>query len=368
MSRTDSLGQVALRAPSPTYLLKPSLKSPKKSTKVFLSYPPDWVVALSPLAQEMQAKAERWLRDRGIIQDEAGAEKFRKLAVAEYANWPFPSAKPEQAEVITKFLSLWIFYDDRIEEADDGQRDKIYAAIAGLPESAPEGDAHLRCWWELGRSYARQMSPAWLKRHALRFADWVASVREEGEAAQAFRASGIYPNAAKHLERRSRNIGMSPNIDFLEYQMGWELPEALLADPDLRQLEYLSAEVVAIINDIFGFEKDRRLHWSNLVSCLEQEFHIPLAESFRWVADMHQARIRAIGLLEQTLLSRYRDLPQLKDWLQGLRHIMYGFARWHAMAPRYTARPEVGEGESVEIQIERDSPVSGFATANFPDF
>lgn len=351
MSRTASLGHVARGARRPAYFVTKTQKRTKNITEVALNFPRSWVVPLSPLAYEMQDRAERWLRDRGVIHDEAGAEKFVKLAVAEYANWPFPTAPAEQAEIITKFLALWIFYDDVIEEADDGQQERIFEAIAGRPETCPEGNAHLRCWWELGRAYAKRMSPDWLQRHARRFSDWVSSVREESRAAAQFRKSGLYPSAAKHLERRGMNIGMMPNIDFIEYQTGRELPESLLCDPDMKQLAWLAAEVVAIINDIFGFEKDKRLNWCNLVSCLQQEFHISPEESFSWVADMHNARVRTIGLLEEKLLQKAYDRELLQGWLQGLRHVMYGFARWHAMAPRYRAVHQVDDQRLVRIQI-----------------
>ncbi|MCC6272194.1 MAG: hypothetical protein IT572_01900 [Deltaproteobacteria bacterium] len=351
MSRTVSLGQVARGAHRPAYFITKTKKRAKSSTEVSLNFPKNWVEPLSPLAYEMEARALAWLRERGVIHDAAGEEKFEKLAVAEYANWPFPTAAAEQAEVLTKFLALWIFYDDIIEEADDGQQERIYEAIAGRPETRPEGNSHLGCWWELGRAYARRMSPDWLERHARRFADWVRSVREESRAAAQFRKSGLYPSAAKHLERRALNIGMMPNIDFIEYQSGRELPESLLCDADMRQLAYLAAEVVAIINDIFGYAKDRRLNWCNLVSCLAQEFQISLEESFRWVADMHNARVRAIGLLEEKLLQKSYDRELLQGWLQGLRHVMYGFARWHAMAPRYSAVHEVGDSRLLRIRI-----------------
>jgi len=330
-------------------------KRPKKLStsyaQVALNYPPNWVIPLSEHAYEMANRAQAWLSDRGVIHDAAGLEKFRKLAVAEYANWPFADADPERAEVITKFLSLWIFYDDVIEEQDDGQQEMIRKVVGGEPGEFPGGDAFLRCWWELGQAYGKKMSPRWLQRHGRRFADWVKSVREESAAANLFRESGVYPPAIKHLERRGMNIGMIPNIDFLEYEMGWELDDELLGDPVMKRLEWLSAEVVAITNDIFGFAKDRQLHWCNLVSCLVDEFSISLDEAFHWVADMHNARVREIMLREQQLLARAKDRKALERWLNGLHHIMYGFARWHAMAPRYRAVHQLDERKKLRIAV-----------------
>lgn len=318
---------------------------------VGLVYPRSWSVDLGPFAHEATRRAESWLRARGVIADEAGAEKFRRLAVAQYANWPFPHATLERAEIITKFLALWIFYDDAIEEHDDGQQAQIFHAIAGDLDVCPPGNAHLRCWWELGRSYARTMSPAWLLRHARRFAAWVDSVRDESRGAERFRGAGVLPGSAEHLARRRLNIGMIPNIDFLEYQMGWELPSAMIHDPDMLALMDLSAEVVALVNDLYGYTKDRTLAWCNMVPCVAHERRVPLDEAFGRVAAMHNARVRAAAPLEERLLAKCEDRPRMAQWIQGLRHIMYGFARWHAIAPRYRAHHELGEARRVELRI-----------------
>lgn len=323
---------------------------------VALIYPISWAVALSPFAHEAARRTESWLRERGVITDEAAATKFRRLAVAQYANWPFPTADLERAEVITKFLALWIFYDDAIEEQDDGQQPQIVRAIAGGLERCPPGDAHLRCWWELGRAYARTMSPDWLARHARRFGQWVDSVRDESRGAWRFRDSGVLPGAAEHLARRRLNIGMLPNIDFLEYQMGWELPTAIVDDADMQALAALSAEVVAIVNDLHGYTKDRTLAWCNLVPCLAHELAIAEDEAFHRAADMHNTRVRAAARREAQLLARSKDQPGMTRWIQGLRHIMYGFARWHAMAPRYRVHHELADAGQIQLRIVHSRP------------
>lgn len=359
MGHSDSLGHSGSRSKHANLLLhqlKTNFRPPSPlPVEVSLNYPEAWAVPLSPLAREMERKAEVWLRERGVIHDEAGAEKFRKLAVGEYANWPFPCLDPEKAEVITKFLALWIFYDDVIEEVDDGQQALILQAIRGRPKVFGRGNAHLRCWWELGQAYSKVMSTRWLNRHGRRFLDWVHSVREECVAANQFRKTGIHPGPAQHLLRRRMNIGMIPNIDFIEYQLGWELPKEILADPDMERLEALSAEVVAIINDIFGFAKDRKLNWCNLVTCFVHEFGVPAEQAFRWVCDLHNARVREIALLEPALLRRSPDPEALARWLEGLHHIIYGFARWHAMAPRYRSVHQLEDGATLRISIQEIS-------------
>lgn len=316
-----------------------------------LRFPTTWAVALPGHAPEMAARAEEWLRVRGVVRDEASARKFAELAVAEYANWPFATAAAAEAEVITAFLALWIFYDDVLEEADDGQRVRICDAIAGRPDTCPEGDAHLRCWWELGRRCADRMGPAWVERHAARFLAWVDAVRDESTAAAAFRRSGVSPASAEHLARRRLNIGMMPNIDFIEYQLGRELPAAVVEDPAVVRLSWLAAEAVAIINDLFGYAKDRHLRWANLVGCVQSESGASLGEAFATVVAMLGERIAAITACEVEVRRRVRDAA-IEPWLQGMRHVIYGFARWHAMAPRYAAQYGLEDGRTLVLVVE----------------
>lgn len=338
--------------------LPPSfLRSLKKERvtvgEVSLFYPSDWFVELHPLAYEMANRARGWLREKGVIHDAATEEKFEKLAVAEYANWPFPTTQADEAEIITKFLSLWIFYDDIIEEKSDGLQARIRKAIAGQLKSVSAKRPHLLCWSELGNAYARKMSRRWLNRHARRFSEWVDSVREESTAARRFRESGVYPPSIQHLQRRRMNIGMMPNVDFLELQMGRELPERLLKNRTFRQIEILAAEVVAIMNDLFGYTKDKKNRWSNLVSCLSHEFGISLFDAFHWAADLHNDRVRHIAQLEENLLEELPHEAILRPWLQGLHHILYGFSRWHAMAPRYRSVHSLSESEKVRVRIRK---------------
>lgn len=323
---------------------------------VNLHYPDTWAVRPNPLADELARRAHAWLRQRGVITCPADDDKFHKLSVGEYANWPFPFADEDRAEVITNFLALWIFYDDMIEEGDDGQRGAIFEAIRGSSLADGQLDSpYLRCWRELGKACAGVMSQGWTDRHAARFAAWVDSVREESANAQILRRSGCYPSLSDHLARRRANIGMAPNMDFIEYQIGWELPEEVLADPDMKAVESAAADCVAICNDLFGFTKDRSFAWANFVSCAMQEFGDSPAEAFKWVTHMHSRKVQELRQHEATLMKRYPRHPMLTAWFDALHCVIYGFAQWHSRAPRYRATHEAS-GWTVQITITPACP------------
>lgn len=328
-----------------------ALRSPRH---VFVSYPRTWVVELPSHTRAVERAALTWLRERGVVHDARSERVFELLSVGEYANWPFATAPADRAAIITKFLSLWIFYDDVIEEAGEGRVACVEQAVAGVLTPGTLGDVHLDAWAELGRACAGVMSPTFMARHARRFAAWVEAVSTERRAALDMRASGTRAPLSQHLERRRHNIGMFPNLDFLEYQMGWELPEAVLVDPLHGAVERSAADAVAIVNDLFGFTKDRAGSWPNLVDCAMHELELDPPSAFRVVCELHDARVRALARDGRSLLCRHPGVVELARWLEGLHHVVYGFARWHSRAPRYQSRHTCGP-HLVQLDIRHDA-------------
>jgi len=320
---------------------------------VNLRYPENWAVRPNPIADELARRARNWLRERGILRTPAAEEAFVKLSVGEYANWPFPFAEEDRAETITRFLALWIFHDDVLEESGVADREAIRQAIAGLPGSG--GEPFLPCWRELGQTCAAAMSAAWTERHAERFAEWVDSVCEENTRALEYRATGQYPRLSDHLLRRRANIGVIPSLDFLEYEIDWELPEEVLRDPKMAVVADAAADCVAICNDLFGFTKDRSNRWANFVGCAMAEFGDDMGEAFKWVAHMHNSQVQKIRQNEALLLKQYPEHPMLAAWFEALHCMVYGFAQWHMRAPRYRPVHE-SDGWTVQITITPECP------------
>ncbi|HKX12535.1 MAG TPA: terpene synthase family protein [bacterium] len=345
------MGLSAGLARTPSKTIPKQLKKRGVLSEVVLTYPRAWKVNSHLLAKEMEQDTYRWLCGLGVIQSPEETERFRKLTVDGYGGWPFPYADSERVKYIMRFLALWIFYDDIIEEKDDGLQAQLREAIAGRPEVFPGGSPHFRGWWELGQIYRRDMSPQWMERHAERYTEWVWSTRSEADQVRQYRESGRFHSAAQQLSCRTIAVGMLPTIDFVEYALGWELPEALLQDPDMKRLESTTCELMAIINDVFGFSKDRKNRWCNLVPCLAEEFHVPNEEAFHWAVSMHNARIREIELLEQKILGRFGPSEELNRWFKGFHALIYGLARWQGMATRYRNLHEVEDGHRMRVRI-----------------
>lgn len=247
---------------------------------VSLHYPDHWAVRPNPRAEEYAARAWAWLSAKGL--QTGDGERFRSLAVGELANWPFPFADDARAEVMTKALAWRMMRGGECPE-------------------------------ELRTAFTGAMSAGWVARHLGRLREWA---RAKGGERGTVRAE---------LARLRARSGMLPAMDFVEYEIGWELPEEVFADSAMREVEEAAGDCMAIMKDLFGE--------TELVAYVMEEFGDSAGEAFKWVNNMHARQVRRLRDLEAGFYERYPQHPMLTAWFDALHCVIYGFAQWHSRAP-----------------------------------
>src|SRR5262245_11753649 len=103
---------------------------PRRIHHLALEYPEELGTAINRHAQPVERNVEEWRRSVGVVRDARTEQVFRRLHVAGYGGWPFPRASRYRLETITRFLSLWIFYDDLIEGHGEPREDALRQAIS----------------------------------------------------------------------------------------------------------------------------------------------------------------------------------------------------------------------------------------------
>lgn len=320
--------------------------------RIELHLPAAWMGPAHPQAAAMQATLERWFRELGVIRDGATFDRFCRMDVAGYGGLPFALARPEALEVCAAMLSLWIFHDDEIEGLGDDDEARLLAALRG--DAGPQGEERpndspcLRGFRALGRRFAARMSPAWMARHAADFERWLASVRQEALLLARFRAGRVV-GVEEHMAVRRWNVGLVPVLDWIEFDLGQELPERLRQHPAMAILVEAACRAVAFANELFGYTKDRQARFINAVACAEREDRQGTAAAFARIAALHDQAIAELtlagaGLLRDPALGS--DRPLARAWLVRLRRIVAGFAAWHAAAPRYAAVHDDASGSA----------------------
>lgn len=291
-----------MRSEPGTTLSYRALPPRNRRCTVALNFPEVWAVRPNPRAGEYERRCGIWLRERGLLATAAAEEQFHHLLAGEYANWPFPFADDERAEVITKELAL---------------------RTLGL---------NRRCWRELEQAFGRVMSPGWMERHAARVAACAGACR------------------GSSLEHRRMNVGMLPTLDLVEYEIGWERPAEVLADPDMAEVERAAADAVTLMEALFAFSADGRAGRSNLVARAMEEFDDDAGGAFRWVGQMHTCCLQDLRRSEALLLQRHACHPMLTAWFDALHCVIYGLAQWHSRAPRYRNVHQSG-GWTIQITV-----------------
>lgn len=325
--------------------------SPPSPRILALRYPASWVGTCNPLAAVTQRAVGEWLAELGYIRDDLSAQKFARLAVGNYGGWPYPNAGQEELFTVTAFLTWWIFYDDLAEGAAERSIEPLVAAARGEPHDRSPASPLVRGVWELAQRYRHRMSARWLNRHAERFGDWLRGLQDEAQLAAQFRSGRCVDMAQRYWAVRLINIGMLPMIDFIEYDLGEELPAALWQHPELQRIERAACALVTLINDLYGYTKDRDDCWPNLVSCTARERGISMSAAFAEIERMHQALLTELERAEQRLLSASGCPALLPRFCERLHSVIYGFARWHESAPRYKRVHSCPEGDQIALEV-----------------
>lgn len=315
---------------------------PTAETVIDLRYPTSWFAPPNPHAPAVRGRLHAWLRRIGVVADAAAAAKLDAIDPAGYGGLPFPRAGRDVLETVTALLTLWIFHDDAIEGDGDDDGHLLLHALSGAPDLRRRDTPVVRGYRELGARLLG-MSAAWRQRHVADFGGWLLSVDDEAALARRFRA-GARIGVAEHLAVREINVGLIPVLDWIEHDLGRELPCDVFDDPAHDAVVRGACHAVAFANELYGYTKDRDAGWINAVACAEREDGAGPAAAFARVAALHDAAVAEVVAGGAALVARADDRALVADWLGRVHHVVAGFARWHAQAPRYRAVHATADG------------------------
>jgi hypothetical protein len=322
------------------------------STTITLRYPLQWYTPVHPQAEAAEEGTQAWLNAMRLLDSPTVAAKFRHLGVARYGGWPLYHADAEALATVTRFLTLWIFYDDMLEGVGEDKEAMAVAAIGGDPEFDREAATpYLQAFWDNAQRYRARMSERWSHRFAKRFGGWLHSVRQEAEMMATLRAGGGHPSVPVYVACRRDSIGVLPTLLLVEYCCGEPLPEALQDHPVLAALERATCDMVLVQNDLVSIAKDARDGGLNLAFSLAAR-GIDLVAACRELERTHDLALKLFMSAAEFLRQEFSDCPALHRWLGAVETMCHGFARWHLSNTRYDRGLELGDGTSIHIEVE----------------
>jgi 5-epi-alpha-selinene synthase len=287
-------------------------------------------------ATAIEEETISWLQSYGIGRVGEEEERLRKFNCAFYGGYSLPLADYRAGLLVTQFISLWLFWDDmQVEEGQDWDLEEV---VAALTEAAPlrSPSRYVAAWFDIGRRLRATQSRRWLGHLATTMREWLTNARVETGLAKTYQRTGVCPEVTTLFDCRTISIGMFPTFHLIELAEGFELPDAVHADPTVVALKRLASRLVGVGNDLGGLAKDIRNRWLNLVLVLAARATLTIDEAFQQVVDIHNAEVAEFDRLAGSL-PRWgaRIDALLAGWLQAVRYNVHGFTLWESTAQRY---------------------------------
>jgi hypothetical protein len=302
--------------------------------------------ALNEHAARVQEETLKWFYEMGFKEEQL--VKVRTFQPSHYVGVPFPMAGPKETLLISRYLSLWLLWDDiDVESGEHGWKIDVSHVLSGrAPAGATRFDL---AWLALLQELARTMSPSWLDALCKAMVTWSDAALVETRISRQWMAGDASVSFAESLKSRIDTIGMYATAYLIEYAHGFELPLSFHEHWIVRAMKTLSNKIVGLGNDIFSAGKDYASGYINVFFTLMNELSIPMTEACVRVVKMHNDAMVEYDALASSLPSfGPRWDPLIAQWVQSLRYCSLGFSLWESGAPRYAKYKLVVNGKVFE--------------------
>lgn len=296
-------------------------------------------IRLSPYAHDIEAATIAWMQSFGLIPDQRYLERVNRMAIWGYAGFSHPFANRQELLLYSKYITLWLLWDDLVVERTTDLDDILYgieSAFRWDDEPLRAQDRYIRAWRSIVDGYKELgVSRHYVSRLSQKMETWVKTVARENYSVHV--KGEVSPHA--HLRRRLITIGVIPTAQLLDLHSG-NLDHLWVA----RRVVMTASAIVAIVNELVSVEKDAdRI---NLVVLVQIWHQCDFESAYDLVVGMCRAELAKLGGL-------VRVLPAgLQPWGVLMQHMAEGFSYWHFVCPRYDrkriacqvrfARPEAG--------------------------
>ncbi|KAJ7183749.1 isoprenoid synthase domain-containing protein [Mycena filopes] len=169
------------------------------------------------------------------------------------------------------------------------------------------------------------------------------------ESVAEHRGSDTVLRVETYLETRRHNIGISPSLVPLEFDL--DFPDEVFYHPSVRKLQDCIAELVFLDNDIFSYNKEQAVgdDRHNILTIIMREFDMDLQAAIGWTCNYHaQVQAKFLDGLQHIPSFGIDIDKQLHQYLSALGHWPRGHACWSFECGRYFG------GKAGEVEKSRE--------------
>jgi hypothetical protein len=305
---------------------------------------PPFPARVNQHARTVGDRSAAWAAELGLVSTTDRARRLDRANASDLAGRACPDAEPDQLGLLTD-LFTWLFaFDDSCDDdglgMDPARLSPVVAGLLGVLDTlgAAAAPALLNATGPAGaalhdlcRRVREQGRPSLLLRFTGQFRDYLLALLWEATNREHHRVPGV----AEYVQLRRHTGAVFPSFTLTDIAHGAEPTSERLADPDLSMLDALAADLVCWCNDVFSYDKERRLEQDghNLTMAIARETgqdeDAALAESAR----RFNAGLTAYAGLEATVLAG--DDPDLARFAAARRCWIRGTYDWSMRAGRY---------------------------------
>ncbi|WP_441248785.1 terpene synthase family protein [Kitasatospora sp. McL0602] len=300
----------------------------------------------SPHRAQAAAHHQEWLHRHRDLAAATGETAYAHWEIVELAALSYPECSPADLGLATDLLGFYFLFDDQFD-GPLGRRPEQIARIcerlgAVLHGARPDGNSPVeRAFADIWRRSLQGMPARWQSRAAYDWEWYFASHAAEA----AGRNSGRLPDRQGYLMLRRGTAAMETVFDMIERLGRFEVPQAVLHHPVLRQLRQLAADIPSLTNDVRSYPLEApRGDVCNLVLIAQRERACSVEEACAVVIDEAQVMVDRFAELSTELPDVYRwlELSQAereaaRRYTDGLANWLAGYLHWEERTGRYHA-------------------------------
>lgn len=307
-----------------------------------MAYP--WPARCNPAAERAEAAAAAWVSQQGLLHEPQVAARFRAVGVGLLAAMAYPDANPRMLELIAQVMA-WIFIQDdlydtapaaeqrpeRLESQFERYLKVLRSGVATRgAEPAERALADLGCrLFEIG-------SPVW----QAHFLDTMRRFWMDGVVVETYyRSRGLSPDPASYMAMRVQTVGVYLCLDLMELTLAQELDAEVRNDPILRRVTWLTSRIIAYVNDVFSYEKERSVgDVNNYLHVMRRCESMSLPTVIDHTVRVHDREIEQLCQLDGTVRDHEPRTRGLIDrYIDGCHDWISGALAWQKISGRYAS-------------------------------
>jgi hypothetical protein len=346
LQQADAGGQVLALHPGRAVEAEPKTLGPRlvderrRRSVDDLAYP--WPVEVSQHRAFAEEEARGWVLETGLFASAKQRAPYDHVDLGRLSAYAYPYANRDRLALINRLL-WWIFREDDIyDNPENGQagpdalasRFERYLEILRTRRAPLHASATERAFGDIVEGLGDLVSDEWMTR----FTETMRRFWMEGLVNEAlYRSSGIVPDAGSYMAMRLQSVGAYPFFDLIEVAYDFELPREIRDNSVFRRMCWLAVRMIAYVNDVFSYEKERRVgDVSNYLHVQRYFEHIDVLDAADRAIRVHDIELDQFCKLER-ILPDFGEAESFKVrlYLQAVKSWLVGALEWQRVSGRY---------------------------------